>query len=482
MVSVMIRVARTWPVRRRAALAVVAALSLSGLIGVAHPAAASSTTPTLLWGVSGANSKTEIQTIEGKVGRQLGAVRVFLNWDTPFPDADTNWIVQSSRVPVISVRAQRVDKSVVLWRDIADAAPGSALYAQTVGWADKIKALGVPVYFAFNHEPEATASDAMGTSTDFIAAYNKVSTVFRAQGVTNAKMMWIMTANAYFVGTNDDRYYQHWFPGDAAIDAMGIDAYNNFTCTGVTNSPWKSLQQKIEPFRQFGALHSGKELWLPEWATTEDPNSPNRKSQWIDDARALFKQPGYGQFVGIMYFNLFRRGTPCEWFVDSDPASLASFTAMGADPFYGRFVSGGQPPPPTETLLSRGKSAGASSVVSTTFSAPKAVDSDVTTTRWASAAGKDPQWIRVNLGASHTITRVKLTWASEYADGYQIQLSPDGSAWSTVFTATAGTSTAGDGGVDDMPVTGSATWVRVLGNHRATSGGYSLYDFAVYGI
>src|SRR5258708_5709560 len=66
-----------------------------------------------------------------------------------------------------------------------------------------------------------------------------------------------------------------------------------------------------------------------------------------------------------------------------------------------------------QTLLSQGKPVVASSTENAGTSAANAVDGS-TSTRWSSAFS-DPQWIRVDLGASQTITRVVLIWEAAYA-------------------------------------------------------------------
>ncbi|GGW16428.1 hypothetical protein GCM10018980_19060 [Streptomyces capoamus] len=38
----------------------------------------------------------------------------------------------------------------------------------------------------------------------------------------------------------------------------------------------------------------------------------------------------------------------------------------------------------------------------------------------------------------------------------------------------------GNGGVDDVDVTGSGRYVRIYGTARGTGWGYSLYEFGVY--
>src|SRR5688572_29714745 len=62
-----------------------------------------------------------------------------------------------------------------------------------------------------------------------------------------------------------------------------------------------------------------------------------------------------------------------------------------------------------DSLLSQGRPATSSSNEDSTLLPAAAFDGSATT-RWASVEGHDPEWIRVDLGASATISRVKLTW------------------------------------------------------------------------
>jgi hypothetical protein len=131
-------------------------------------------------------------------------------------------------------------------------------------------------------------------------------------------------------------------------------------------------------------------------------------------------------------------------------------------------------PPPAGTLLSQGHPATASSVQSAAYPASNAVDGS-TATRWSSAFS-DPQWLQVDLGAAHTISKVVLNWEAAYATAFQVQTSNDGTTWTTIYSATAAT-----GGVQTLQVTGSGRYVRMYGTARATGYGYSLWEFQVYG-
>ncbi|WP_155361820.1 carbohydrate-binding protein [Acrocarpospora macrocephala] len=137
------------------------------------------------------------------------------------------------------------------------------------------------------------------------------------------------------------------------------------------------------------------------------------------------------------------------------------------------FNSGTQPP--TGTNLALNKPATASSVESALFPASAAVDASATS-RWSSAFS-DPQWIQVDLGATYTITRVRLVWEAAYGSAYQIQTSPNGTTWTTARSVTGG-----NGGEDDNTgLNNSTRYVRIYGTARGTAWGYSLFTFEVYG-
>ncbi|WP_083925226.1 Ig-like domain-containing protein [Flexithrix dorotheae] len=139
------------------------------------------------------------------------------------------------------------------------------------------------------------------------------------------------------------------------------------------------------------------------------------------------------------------------------------------------------PPPACDgtSNVAIGKTAVASSEENSQFEgflpATNAVDGDGGT-RWASDQS-DPQWMYVDLGETHTITRVELNWEAAYGSDYEIQVSDDASSWTTIFTETNG-----DGGTDNLTgLAGNGRYVRMYGTARGTQWGYSLYEFEVYG-
>ncbi|MGN5637508.1 discoidin domain-containing protein, partial [Streptomyces sp. AC154] len=126
------------------------------------------------------------------------------------------------------------------------------------------------------------------------------------------------------------------------------------------------------------------------------------------------------------------------------------------------------------SLLSQGKTVTASSQENYGTPAASAVDGD-NGTRWSSAAS-DPQWIKVDLGSSASVSQIALKWETAYAKSYKIEFSTDNNSWSTAYSTTTG-----PGGNETLNVSGTARYVRLTGTTRATQYGYSLWEFQVFG-
>ena len=125
--------------------------------------------------------------------------------------------------------------------------------------------------------------------------------------------------------------------------------------------------------------------------------------------------------------------------------------------------------------LAYGKNVIASSSTSASKSASMVADGGAGS-RWESAYS-DPQWIYIDLGKEEKIEKVILKWEAACAKRYELQVSNDAKEWKTVYT-----NKEGKGGTEQIelqPV--AARYVKLAGISRATSFGYSLFEFEVYG-
>ncbi len=124
--------------------------------------------------------------------------------------------------------------------------------------------------------------------------------------------------------------------------------------------------------------------------------------------------------------------------------------------------------------VAQGKVAYSSSNEADGMNASKTVDGD-SSSRWASS-WSDNEWMYVDLGATYSINEVYIKWEGAYGKAYDIQVSNDGTNWTTVKSLTNQ-----DGGEDTITFNAtSARYVKMQGVERATGYGYSIWDFKVF--
>jgi beta-glucosidase len=114
-----------------------------------------------------------------------------------------------------------------------------------------------------------------------------------------------------------------------------------------------------------------------------------------------------------------------------------------------------------------------SSIEGPNYICSNSVDGNLAT-RWSSRFS-DPQWIYVDLAAQQRIERVILSWETAYGKAYQIQTSNDSFNWTDIYSTTAS-----DGEVDNLDVSGTGRYVRMYATQRGTGWGCSPWEFEVY--
>ncbi|WP_186774429.1 Calx-beta domain-containing protein [Chitinophaga pinensis] len=104
-----------------------------------------------------------------------------------------------------------------------------------------------------------------------------------------------------------------------------------------------------------------------------------------------------------------------------------------------------------------------------------AVDNNMGT-RWESAHS-DNQYMYVDLGANYDLCRVVLNWEAAYGRDYNIDISSNGSSWTTVKSVTGNYMRD-----NTISISGNARYVRMNGFTRGSTYGFSLWEFSVYAL
>ncbi len=120
-----------------------------------------------------------------------------------------------------------------------------------------------------------------------------------------------------------------------------------------------------------------------------------------------------------------------------------------------------------------------SSTLNAGFPASAAFDANPSTAWWSGNNGSknDPQSLTVNLASVQSICNVGLTFSTaDYATSYNIDLSTNGTTFTTAKSVTGNTNS-----VNVVSVAGSAQYVRFSGLTSATSNGYNIMEMTVSG-
>ncbi len=264
-----------------------------------------------------------VAAIEEEAGAQVGVVRVFARWDTTFPSANHQVLLDEGRRIHLSVRPRTDAGTVVPWADIAAAEPGSPVYDRLELWVSTVARYGSQIYFTLNHEPETSTSTPNGTPEEFVAAWRKMVELLRAAGGEQVQTVLVLGRGAYADGSIDS-----WYPGDDTVDIIGVDPYNWYDCQGTTR-PWTEPRILLLPAIGFAA-ERGKPLAIPEIASTEDSSQPGRKAEWIRDLGAFMTSDEIGVPIEfVAWFSVTDRDWPeCQWTYDSSPTAAAAINDL----------------------------------------------------------------------------------------------------------------------------------------------------------
>ncbi len=208
-------------------------------------------------------------------------------------------------------------------------------------WAQSAAAWGKPFYLRLFHEMNGNWYNwgirVNGNSPALaIQAWQHVHNIFQSVGATNAKFLWCVTDHS---ATYLPDPLATFYPGDAYVDWLGADGYNwgeyGLQMWWVPfESPTEVLQYTYN--EMISTVSSSKPAMIVETASAEGAVSTDKAAymtQLQNDA------PLFPNLKAVAYYDgysldgtLDGGGLPLSfWRFDSDPYSLAAFTALGAD-------------------------------------------------------------------------------------------------------------------------------------------------------
>jgi hypothetical protein len=256
--------------------------------------------------------KSAVEDLERRIGRRLDINHNFYPWDEPFPTEEDRWDLASGRIPMISWNGKNVTTKTIAAGQYDD------MIKQR---ARAVKALGQPVMIRWFWEMDGNKkSEFAGTPEQYIAAWQHIVGIFRAQGADNVAWVWCPNASAF-----NDGDAQPFYPGDDFVDWTCADGYN--WAPGRAGDDYRSFKDIFSGFYGWAALHN-KPIMVGEFGVQE--RNPGEKAQWITDAREAIKTD-FPLMRAIVYFN---SNMDYDWRLTTSDSAVEAFRQMANDPYF----------------------------------------------------------------------------------------------------------------------------------------------------
>jgi hypothetical protein len=255
------------------------------------------------------------EALESQIGRTLRLHMHYYAWGngtTPtFPDAAMQSDVTAGRIPVVTWGCSDVNAIVIAGTD-------DSLLINT---ANAVKQFGSSIFIRWYWEMNLGSNQTCmgsGGAASYIAAWQHIYNVFKAQGVTNVSWLWNPG------GTSRDPDATPYYPGDGFVDWIGFDGYDKVAAN--------DFGLIYGSFYQMFSSH-GKPMLIGE---TGECASVQATYLALAQAELESKSnPGGYAFPlvkGFMYFDAPGQFANCTWNFGS--AGTTAFAAMGADSYF----------------------------------------------------------------------------------------------------------------------------------------------------
>ena len=255
---------------------------------------------------------------EALIGRRWVIDNRFYSYEDWINDR-TRWDIAQHKVPLVTWEPHEPLDEVIAGKHDA------MLHARAQG----ARALGAEIFLRWGHEmngnwyPWSGSSNggANGGAAKYIAAYRHVHDLFVADGATN--VVWVWCPLVTDVPSDGWNHWKNYYPGDAYVDWVGLDAYNwgsSSTCC-----TWTSFADlATDLYRDYAAV---RPLMLPETSSAEVGGS---KAAWIDAMRTGLPRD-FPAIKAVVWFDINKE---TDWRIASSPATLAAYRAMALDPYF----------------------------------------------------------------------------------------------------------------------------------------------------
>ena len=258
-----------------------------------------------------------LNAFEARLGRAPSVLHWFCAWggEQPFSAATARKIVNRGALPLLTWEPWDWSLGATQSKYRLAQITAGAFDAYIRTFATAVKGFASPLYLRFapemNGDWNPWSEKVNGNKAgDYVRAWNHVRAVFTSVGATNAR--WVWTPIVSYSGSTP---LAGLFPGNSAVDAVGVDGYNWGT-TKPTHG-WQTYTQIFGPTLTQLRTLSTKPIWLAEIGCTEHGGS---KATWVRD---MFNRVAADTRIeALVWFNANKE---TDWRINSSATSLTAF-------------------------------------------------------------------------------------------------------------------------------------------------------------
>jgi Glycosyl hydrolase family 26 len=254
-------------------------------------------------------SQTVLEKFERDAGKKITFVNTRQSWAS-FDTTTMHAAIDAGAIPLVTMG---LPQGVTL----AEVAAGGQ-DTQIRAWAKEAKAWGYPFLFRPWWEMNGDWY-AWGRDPDFVAAWRHFHDLVEEEGATNVTWAWVVNSVWRDPASDPTPYY----PGDAYVDWVGMDAYN-WGLNPLQPDRWLTPEQTIGPTLEvLERIAPGKPVCICEDASTEIGGN---KPSWIREMLSSYL-PHHPQIKAYLWFNwnVEQNGGRWDWPIESSASAEQAF-------------------------------------------------------------------------------------------------------------------------------------------------------------
>jgi hypothetical protein len=247
--------------------------------------------------------------LEQAVDHEFKIIHWFTSWDAPFEGDLVERVLALGRIPMITWQSRNQPVTAIA-EGVHDA------YIRT--WAKAVSEVSGDIYLRPFPEMNGNWTPWHGDPEALVAAWQRVVTIFREEGASNAK--WVWAPNVRDEPATPANRMELYYPGSKYVDILALDGYNWGTTRSYT--AWKEFDVIFQDaYSRVTALGKQK-VWVAEVASTEHGGD---KSEWVKNMLASTSFP---RVEALVWFN---ENKETDWRIESSQDSLQAFKEWFAE-------------------------------------------------------------------------------------------------------------------------------------------------------